>query len=139
MITSASEWLESRLGQLLGDGGTIGRARWQALKDYLDQAHGEATPKQQLAPLLRLLGVVAARCRCRSTRGHEVKIKSGKNLRVGSWYRITEIDPHDHAHPVNSHGPTATGCTHLSEYRSSYVGASVHAPIPSSERNPLNG
>lgn len=45
----------------------------------------------------------------------------------------------NHAHPVNSHGPTATGCTHVSEYSSSYVGASRSAPSPSSERNPLNG
>ncbi len=44
-----------------------------------------------------------------------------------------------HAHPVNSHGPTATGCTHSSLYSSSYVGASLVAAMPSNERNPLNG
>ena len=44
-----------------------------------------------------------------------------------------------HAHPVNSHGPTATGCTHSSEYRPSYVIDSCVAASPSKDRNPLNG
>lgn len=57
---------------------------------------------------------------------------------VACCRRCNEIKS-NHAHPVNSHGPTATGCTHSSEYRPSYVSASCVAASPSKDRKPLNG
>ena len=52
---------------------------------------------------------------------------------------VAKVARRFHAYPVSSHGPCATGCAHVSAYNSSQVGASHAAPMPSNERNPLNG
>ena len=90
----------------------------------------------QRVPTASFIGIRAAES---LNRWRAVTKARKSRLEGRAWTAWKGGEAFNHAHPVNSHGPTATGCTHASEYSSSYVGASHSAPSPSSERNPLNG